>query len=79
MEQLSEEKKYQTATVDRLEGEWAVLVFDDGQSLRWPKKNLPADMKEGERVGLYLLRRAGEDEEREQLAKAVLNQLLKTD
>ena len=33
--------------VDRYEGDYAVLAFDDGQKLLWPKKQLPAGAREG--------------------------------
>jgi len=33
--------------VDRYEGDYAVLVFDDGQKLLWPREQLPAGAREG--------------------------------
>ena len=33
--------------VDRYEGGYAVLVFDDGQKLLWPREQLPAGSREG--------------------------------
>ncbi len=38
--------------VDGLEGDWAVVVLDDGQRLDWPRKNLPPDVREGMAVTL---------------------------
>jgi hypothetical protein len=33
--------------VDRYEGDYAVLTFDDGQRLLWPREQLPARAREG--------------------------------
>jgi hypothetical protein len=40
--------------VDRYEGDYAVLVFDDGQRLLWPKKQLPTGAREGVAVAIAL-------------------------
>jgi hypothetical protein len=40
--------------VDRYEGDYAVLAFDDGQRLFWPKKQLPAGAREGVAVAIVL-------------------------
>jgi hypothetical protein len=40
--------------VDRYEGDYAVLVFDDGQRLLWPKKQLPPGATEGVAVAIAL-------------------------
>jgi len=40
--------------VDRHEGDYAVLVFDDGQRLLWPRKQLPAEAREGVAVTIAL-------------------------
>jgi hypothetical protein len=40
--------------VDRYEGEYAVLVFDDGQRLLWPREQLPAQAREGVVVAITL-------------------------
>ena len=40
--------------VDRYEGDYAVLVFDDGQRLLWPRKQLPAEAREGVAVAVAL-------------------------
>lgn len=33
--------------IDRYEGDYAVLAFDDGQRLLWPREQLPAEAREG--------------------------------
>ena len=40
--------------VDRYEGDYAVLVFDDGQKLLWPIEQLPAGAREGVAVVVAL-------------------------
>ena len=40
--------------VDRHEGDCAVLVFDDGQRLLWPREQLPAGTREGVAVTIAL-------------------------
>ena len=40
--------------VDRYEGEYAVLVFDDGQRLLWHREQLPAQAREGVVVTITL-------------------------
>ncbi|PIP75603.1 hypothetical protein COW86_02850 [Candidatus Kuenenbacteria bacterium CG22_combo_CG10-13_8_21_14_all_39_9] len=79
MDNLMDTRKYLLATVDRLEGGKAVLKLDDGQSLDWPVDKLPAETVEGTQLKLWLLSDKGEEEEREKMAKAVLNEILKID
>jgi hypothetical protein len=72
--------KFKMAVVDRIEGDFAVLVFDDdAQKLNWPRADLPAGVVEGDRLKVVLLSDKDERKEKEELAKAVLNELLKTD
>jgi hypothetical protein len=40
--------------VDRYEGDYAVLVFDDKQRLLWPREQLPAGAREGVAVAILL-------------------------
>lgn len=42
--------------VDSLEGEWAVIVLDDGQRLDWPRSNLPPEVSAGVAVTLDVSR-----------------------
>ncbi len=79
MEEVFKTRKFQLATFDRVEGEFAVLRFDNGQTMNWPKNELPAGVSEGDVLKVVLLNKEDEEEEREAMAKAVLNELLKTD
>ena len=56
----------------------ARLQLEDGQSLDWPIKNLPDDIKEGDNLRLVLSTKATEEEERGKLAREILSQMLKT-
>lgn len=40
--------------IDRMEGDYAVIVLDDGQQLLWAKDQLPSQVKEGVVVTLSL-------------------------
>lgn len=40
--------------IDRLEGDYAIIVLDDGQRLLWAKDQLPSQAKEGVVVTLSL-------------------------
>ncbi|NMB48192.1 DUF3006 domain-containing protein [Candidatus Kuenenbacteria bacterium] len=66
-------------TVDRLEGGWAVLKLEDGQTLNWPIDKLPGGVGEGASVNIFLSTAKSEEEERERTAKKILNELLKTE
>jgi hypothetical protein len=79
MDDIIDNRKYLLAIVDRVEGSKAVLKLDDGQSLDWPADKLPGEIDEGSQVKILLLSNKGEKEEREEMAKAVLNEILKTD
>ena len=45
--------------VDRFEGDYAIVVLDDGQQLDWPRSSLPADARPGMAVALSLSFAAG--------------------
>lgn len=50
----SVEKEGLRGVIDRYEGDYAVLVFDDGQRLLWPREQLPAGAREGVAVVVAL-------------------------
>lgn len=68
--------KFIKATIDRFEGEVAVIKTDDGQEILWPKKDLPEDAKEGSALRLNASTSQGDEEERTKLAKTLLNEIL---
>lgn len=79
MDEVLDKRKYMLATLDRLEGDKAVLKLDDGQALDWPADKLPAGASEGTQLKLVLSSNKSEEAEREEVAKSVLNEILKTE
>lgn len=65
-------------TIDRFEGDFAVLHYGDGQ-MNWPKSMLPDKCKEGDVIVLVAKRDKDARKDREDLAKAVLNEILRKD
>ncbi len=63
--------------IDRFEGTNAVIRTEDGQTLVWPIKNLPDGAGESEAVRIILSTNQTDTEEREKLAKEMLNEILK--
>lgn len=70
---------YIKAVIDRFEGKSAVLVTDDKQKILWPIKNLPDDIQEGSAVRLVISTSKTDEEEREKMAKTILNEILKAE
>lgn len=66
------------ATIDRFEGESAVIKTENSQEIIWPKNNLPEDAKEGTAIRLNLSTSKTDEEERAKLAKTLLNEILQT-
>ena len=58
--------------VDRYEGDYAVLVFDDGQRLLWPREQLPAGAREGVAVTIALTVDLMDTEQRSARLKGLL-------
>lgn len=75
---MTEDRKryYIKVVIDRFEGKLAVLVTDDKQKILWPIKNLPDDVQEGSTVRLVISTTKTDQEEREKLAKTMLNEIL---
>lgn len=64
------------ATVDRFEGDFAILAIEDGQKLNWPKNKLPKNVKEGSIVWLSLSSDEEATKNQRELAKEILNEIL---
>lgn len=58
--------------VDRYAGDYAVLVFDDGQKLLWPREQLPAETREGVAVAIALTVDLMDTEQRSARLKGLL-------
>jgi len=72
------EKNYFLAgLIDRFEDKMAVIIIKDDQRLLWPIKNLPEDCEKGAVVRIILSTSKTDQEEREKVAKTILNEILK--
>lgn len=67
------------AAIERFEGTDALIKTKDGTVIRWPIKRLPDDATPGATVRLVLRTSGSEQLEREQVAKTILNEMLKTE
>ena len=65
------------ATIDRFEGDKAVLIFADGQQLIIDKKDLAQEIKEGDIVYLKISPEATETDAKQAQAKDLLQEILK--
>ena len=64
-------------TVEKFEGKNVVIATVDGQRLLWPIKNLPEGVEVGSAIRLILSTAKTDDDERQQMAKTILNEILK--
>lgn len=63
-------------TIDRLEGDKAVLKSEDGQTIIWPKDKLPLEAKEKNVLTFTVDSDKKSEEEKKNLAKDILNEIL---
>jgi hypothetical protein len=63
-------------TIDRFEGGEAVLKTKDNQTIIWPKNKLPADAREGALLVFHITSDQDQTEDRRQLAREILNEIL---
>ncbi|OQX70804.1 hypothetical protein B6D52_03450 [Candidatus Parcubacteria bacterium 4484_255] len=63
-------------TVDRFEGDQAVLKTADNKTIVWPKNKLPKDAREGQGLLFTVTGNIESDEQSRQLAKDILNEIL---
>ena len=68
-----------SGTIERFEDTMAVITLGDGQSIRWAIKDLPKDCAVGTTVRLVLKTSTSDQADREQLAKSILNEILRGD
>ena len=71
------EKEFSISGVlDRFEGEDAIIILKDRQIIHWPKYKLPEDIKEGDVVWLRISHDKNLTEEREKIARKILEEIL---
>lgn len=68
---------FKKGVIDRFEENRAVIMLDDGQEIIWPISELPDGLTEGEAVRIVLYTKEEDRNDREKLAKAILNEILK--
>ncbi len=67
----------QKVTIEKLTETSATLVMQDGQKITWDKKLLPANAKEKDTLSMIIHSKETDSQEREKLAKQILNELFK--
>jgi len=65
-------------TIDRFEGNKAVLKTEAGDSIIWPKKMLPDQAHEGMVLNFNISDKANIEADKNKLAKQILNEILDT-
>jgi hypothetical protein len=65
-----------TGVIDRFEGDTAVISLDDGQKLHYPKSSLSTNAHEGSVVAITITTDDQVEAHRQQLAQAVLKELI---
>jgi len=67
-----------TAIIDRVEGEFVVLVLNNGQEIFWPKNNINFDFSDGDIVNVYLTKNNPETKKLNNKADFLLKKILQT-
>lgn len=63
-------------TVDRFEGNKAVLITGDGQTINWPKNQLPKNLHEGSGLSFDIAEKAEREKRDKQTAKDIINEII---
>lgn len=63
-------------TLDRIEGERAVLKTEDGITIVWPKNKLPVEAKEGAVLEFQIKDDRTAELKKKEMAKTILNEIL---
>ena len=62
-------------TIDRIEGDQAVLLDENDESFDLPAKLLPKEVKDGEIIVITIATEKAETKRREKTAKEILNEI----
>ena len=68
---------YLEAVIDRIEDDYAILVFEDNQTLMVPAEKLPYGYNEGTVLHVTFISDKESTKKSEDLAKQILNDILK--
>ncbi len=74
-----EKKYFLNAKLESFKETDAIFKAENGTLYTWPIKNLPDGLKVGQAVRLSFSTEVTEKDEREKVAKEVLNQILQSD
>lgn len=74
---MAEDNKKLVVVVDRREGDWAILKFPGGQTVKIETDLLPEGAAEGAALDVFFSADEKATRERSTTAKALLNELLK--
>ncbi|RLC38824.1 hypothetical protein DRH27_01345 [Candidatus Falkowbacteria bacterium] len=66
-------------TIDRFENGKAVLKTNDNDTIIWPKNKLPDNLSEGSVLNFKITGNKSEEEDKKNLAKDILNEILNPD
>lgn len=66
-------------TIDRFEGDKAVLIAENGEQIIWPKNKLPEQAREGMVLNFNVQNSEEAEKDKKELAKNILNEILKTE
>lgn len=74
---MTEGQTFKKGVIDRIEEDKAIIKLDDGQQVIWPASDIPEGLTEGDNLRLVLYTASDDTAEREEMAKAILNKILK--
>ncbi|MDO8668496.1 MAG: DUF3006 domain-containing protein [bacterium] len=63
-------------TVDRFEGNKAVLITSDGETINWPKNKLPKNLHEGSGLSFDVVEKTEREKRDKQTAKNIINEII---
>lgn len=70
---------YLNGTIDRIEDNQAIIKLENGTTLLWPKEKLPSNRGEGDVIKLNISSDTEETENKEDVAKNILNEILQSE
>ncbi len=63
-------------TLDRFEGDQAVLITSDGVAIIWPKNQLPSGMREGSALNFDIATEKDREQRDKETAKDIINEII---
>lgn len=66
-------------TIDRFDGDTAIIKTSDGDIISWPKNKLPEGTGAGAILNFNILDDTASKQDKKETAKAILNEILNTE